>query len=95
MSLAVTWAPPLPSASRPPRKPTQPGLGQYSVTFDEEEPTRPGVPKPSDRFDTLARLMANLTPAERAELLELADCWYRCPADERVLLGVLAGKLAG
>ncbi len=74
------------------RKPT-PGAGQYSFV-DTEEPTRPGVPKPSDRFDTLARLMANLTPAERVDLLALADAWYRCPADERVLIGALAGKLA-
>jgi hypothetical protein len=76
----------------PPRKPT-PGAGQYAFV-DTEEPTRPGVPKPSDRFDTLARLMANLEPSERADLLVLADCWYRCPADERVLLGALAAKLA-
>jgi hypothetical protein len=70
-----------------------PGCAGYSFV-DTEEPTRPGVPKPSDRFDTLARLMSNLTPAERADLLALADCWYRCPADERVLLGALASKLA-
>jgi hypothetical protein len=76
----------------PPRKPT-PGQGQYSYV-DDEEPTRPGAPRPIDRFDTLARLMANLTPAERADLLVLADNWYRCPADERVLIGALAGKLA-
>lgn len=69
------------------------GEGRYSFV-DTEEPTRPGVPKPSDRFDTMARLMANLTPDERADLLALADCWYRCPADERVLIGALAGKLA-
>ncbi len=78
--------------SAPPRKLT-PGAGHYSFV-DTEEPTRPGVPKPSDRFDTMARLMANLTPAERRDLLALADAWYRCPADERVLLGALAGKLA-
>lgn len=78
--------------SAPPRKAT-PGAGQYSFV-DTEEPTRPGVPKPADRFDTLARLMANLTPAERADLLVLADNWYRCPADERVLIGALASKLA-
>ncbi len=76
------------------RKPT-PGAGQYAfVVGEDEEPTRPGVPRPSDRFDTMARLMANLTAAERADLLTLADNWYRCPADERVLIGALAGKLA-
>lgn len=74
------------------RRPT-PGEGRYAFV-DTEEPTRPGVPRPSDRFDTLARLMANLTPSERADLLALADNWYRCPADERVLIGALAGKLA-
>lgn len=86
-------------ASAPPSPPLRPrdrtpGAGQYAVTFDDEEPTHPGAPRPSDRFDTLARLMANLTPEERADLLALADAWYRCPADERVLLGALAGKLA-
>ncbi len=67
---------------------------EYSLAAEDDEPTRPGAPRPSDRFDTLARLMANLTPTERSDLLALADAWYRCPADERVLLGALASKLA-
>jgi hypothetical protein len=70
------------------------GLGAYSGIPDEDEPTSPGAPRPTDRFDTMARLMANLTPAERTDLMALADAWFRCPADERVLLGALAGKLA-
>ena len=76
----------------PPRKPT-PGAGQYSF-MDAEEPTRPGVPKPADRWDVVARLLLNISPEERRLFVLLADDWYRCGADERALLGALAGKLA-
>jgi hypothetical protein len=76
----------------PDRKPT-PGAGQYSFV-DTEEPTQPGTPKPADRWDTMARLLANLGPDERRALLVLADDWYRCDADGRALVGAMAGKLA-
>lgn len=78
--------------SAPPRKPT-PGAGQYSFV-DTEEPTRPGVPKPADRWDVVARLLMNLSPDERRAFTLLADDWFRCPADERALIGALASKLA-
>ena len=81
------------ASGQQPRKPT-PGAGQYSFV-DTEEPTRPGVPKPSDRFDLMARLMSNLSPEERGRLMVLADAWYRCDAGERALLEATASKFAG
>lgn len=78
--------------SPPPRKLT-PGQGRYTFV-DTEEPTRPGVPKPSDRWDVVARLLANLSPEERRHFVILADDYYRCDADGRAILGAMAGKLA-
>lgn len=75
------------------RKPT-PGAGQFAFV-DTEEPTRPGVPRPADRWDTMARLMANLEPEERRRLLVLADGWYGCDAEGRALLEAIASKLTG
>lgn len=80
-----------PKPSQPPRRPTP---GEYSFA-DSEEPTQPGAPKAIDRWDTLARLMANLSPDERRELTRLADDWYRCTANRRALVGALANELAG
>lgn len=75
-----------------PRKPT-PGAGQYSFV-DTEEPTLPGVPT-DDRAGTLARLYANLTPDERRQLIALADDWFRCDANDRVLASAFLARLAG
>lgn len=75
-----------------PRRPT-PGAGQYSFV-DTEEPTTPGVPT-DDRAGTLARLYANLTPEERLQLIALADDWFRCTANRRVLANALVSELAG
>jgi hypothetical protein len=61
---------------------------------DTEEPTRPGVPQPADRWDVVARLLTNLSPEERRAFTLLADDWYQCDADGRALVGAVARKLA-
>lgn len=71
-----------------------PGSGEYHFV-DTEEPTRPGVTRPEDRWHTMARLLANLEPEERRQLMVLADNWYRCDAEGRALLGAIAAKWAG
>lgn len=67
---------------------------EYAVFPDEEEPTQPGTPKPSDRFDTVARLFSNLTPDERSRAAVLLDNWFRCPANRRVLLEATAAEFS-
>lgn len=76
----------------PPRKPT-PGSCRYSFV-DTEEPTRPGVPKPADRWSTMAHLMENLEPDDRRRLMRLADNWFRCDANDRVMVETFADRCA-
>lgn len=77
----------------PPRRPT-PGAGQYSVFVDDEEPTRPGAPKPEQRWVTLDRMLLNLSPEERRRFVVHADNWYQCDAEGRALAEAVAAKLA-
>jgi hypothetical protein len=73
------------------RKPT-PGEGQYSFV-DDEEPTRPGSPKPEQRWETLDRMLLNLSTEERRRFVLHADNWYQCDAEGRALGEAVMAKL--
>jgi hypothetical protein len=83
----------VPKSIEPGRRLT-PGAGQYSVYVDDEEPTRPGAPRPEDRWVTLDRLLANLSPEERRRFVMHADNWFMCDANDRALVEAFASRCA-
>jgi len=60
---------------------------------DDEEPTRPGQPKPEQRWETIDRMLLNLLPAERRDFVLMADNWYQCDAEGRALGGAVIAKM--
>lgn len=65
---------------------------EYSLQWDDEEPTKPGGTEPSSAV--LNRIWALLSPLERKRFAKHAEAWLACNANQRALLEAAASEFA-
>ena len=75
-----------------PRKQTDPG----GFTLDQdEEPTNPGVDKPSTESLALTRIIGGLSKPDRMRAIQLLERWAGMTLNQRVLVSALCEEMGG
>lgn len=76
----------------PPRTQTEPG--GFTLSSDEE-PTNPGVDKPSTESLALTRIIGGLSKPDKMRAIQLLERWAGMSLNQRVLVSALCEELGG